>query len=136
MSNEIPFNKAASGISEEMIKELVHSFYAKIRQDEVLAPIFNARIGDNWEEHLQIMCNFWSGIALASGRYKGQPLPKHAALPAEMNKAQFSRWLVLFTETSHEIFPQAVAEFFIDKAHKIGNSLMIGIAFLRGKMEV
>ena len=33
-----------TGITEAMIERLVHGFYAKVRSDAVLAPVFEARI--------------------------------------------------------------------------------------------
>jgi hemoglobin len=48
-----------TGITEEMIERLVRGFYAKVRTDALLAPIFEARIRD-WEPHLKQMCAFWS----------------------------------------------------------------------------
>jgi hypothetical protein len=73
--------QAETGIDEAMIDTLVRNFYARIREDDILAPIFNARITD-WEPHLQRMCAFWSSVALLSGRYHGQPMQKHLPLPA------------------------------------------------------
>jgi hemoglobin len=68
-----------TGITESMIERLVRGFYAKVRTDALLAPIFQARIRD-WEPHLAQMCAFWSSVALMSGRYHGTPMVKH--LPA------------------------------------------------------
>ena len=59
---------ARTGITEPLIERLVREFYAKVRADAVLAPIFEARIED-WEPHLERMCAFWSSVALMSGRY-------------------------------------------------------------------
>ena len=42
---------ARTGITEPLIERLVHAFYAKVRTDTVLAPVFEARIQD-WEPHL------------------------------------------------------------------------------------
>ena len=46
-----------TGIDEAMIERLVHGFYAKVRADAVLGPIFEARIRD-WAPHLAQMCAF------------------------------------------------------------------------------
>jgi hemoglobin len=43
-----------TGIDAAMIHRLVHTFYGKVRQDEVLAPVFAARISD-WEPHLTLL---------------------------------------------------------------------------------
>src|SRR5882757_984654 len=53
---------ARTGITEAMIEHLVHAFYAKVRSDPILAPVFAARIAD-WEPHLAQMCAFWSSVA-------------------------------------------------------------------------
>jgi hemoglobin len=37
---------ARTGIDEAMIERLVHAFYAKVRTDEMLSPVFEARIRD------------------------------------------------------------------------------------------
>src|SRR5258708_8503803 len=81
---------ARTGITEAMIERLVRGFYAKVRADAVLAPIFEAQIGD-WEPHLQQMCPFWSSVALMSGRYHGSPMVKHLPLPVDAD--HFDRWL-------------------------------------------
>lgn len=39
---------AAVGVTEPMIHDLVHAFYAKVRVDPALGPIFNRVIGDGW----------------------------------------------------------------------------------------
>jgi hypothetical protein len=67
-----------TGIDEAMIERLVRGFYAKVRADAVLGPIFEARIRD-WEPHLSQMCAFWSSVALMTGRYHGTPMAKASA---------------------------------------------------------
>ena len=47
---------ARTGITEAMIERLVRSFYDKVREDEMLGPVFDARIAD-WEPHLAQMCS-------------------------------------------------------------------------------
>ena len=37
---------ARTGIDEPMIERVVHGFYAKVRQDPLLGPVFDARIAD------------------------------------------------------------------------------------------
>src|SRR4029453_8237094 len=73
---------ANTGITETMIEQLVRAFYAKVRADEVLGPIFDAWIRD-WELHLQQMFAFWSSVALMTGRYHGTPMVKHIRLPVD-----------------------------------------------------
>ena len=114
-----------TGITEAMIERLVRAFYARIRADAVLAPIFDARIRD-WEPHLAQMCAFWSSVALMSGRYHGTPMAKHLPLPVDAG--HFDRWLELFEATAHEICPPAAAAHFVERARRIATSLELGIA--------
>ncbi|AMN44972.1 group III truncated hemoglobin [Rhodoplanes sp. Z2-YC6860] len=120
---------ARTGITEAMIERLVRGFYAKVRQDAVLAPIFDARIRD-WEPHLEQMFAFWSSVALMSGRYHGSPMAKHMPLP--IDAGHFDRWLALFEETAREICPPEAQAHFIERARRIAESLELGIAGQHG----
>jgi hemoglobin len=120
---------ARTGITEAMIEHLVHGFYAKVRADEMLAPVFDARIRD-WGPHLKQMCAFWSSVALMSGRYHGAPMPKHLPLP--IDAAHFDRWLALFEETAAELCPPVAAAHFVERARRIAASLELGVAGAHG----
>jgi hemoglobin len=120
-----------TGITEAMIERLVRGFYAKVRTDAVLAPVFEARIRD-WEPHLAQMCAFWSSVGLMTGRYHGTPMGKHLPLPVDA--AHFDRWLALFEETAGEICPPEAAAHFVERAQRIAASLELGIAGGQGVM--
>src|SRR5579871_4818782 len=85
-------------ITEELIRELVHGFYARIRRDGVLGPIFDRVIGEDWDPHLAKMCDFWSSVMRMTGRYKGNPMLAHMRLKM-VRPEHFERWLALFRET-------------------------------------
>ena len=118
-----------TGIDMPMIDRLVRTFYGKVRQDEVLAPVFNAKIAD-WEPHLARMGEFWSSVALMSGIYHGRPMQKHLPLPVDAR--HFDRWLQLFREAAHEVCPAVAAAHFIERAERIAQSLEMGIAVTHG----
>lgn len=118
-----------TGIDDVMIDRLVRGFYARARNDELLGPIFAARIAD-WEPHLQRMCAFWSSVALLTGRYHGQPMPLHMPLPIDAR--HFDRWLALFADTARELCPPAAADLFIERAQRIAESLEMGVAARHG----
>jgi hemoglobin len=122
---------AKTGITEAMIERLVHGFYAKIRADAVLGPVFEASIRD-WAPHLSQMCSFWSSVALMIGRYHGTPMAKHLPLPVDAD--HFDRWLELFEQAAREICPPEAAVHFIDRAQRIAASLEFGIAGSQGVM--
>src|SRR5690606_32133698 len=87
---------------------------------------------EDWEHHLERMCLFWSSVALMSGRYHGQPMPKHMPLPVDAR--HFDRWLALFAETARELCPPAAAEHFIEAAGRIAQSLELGVAGHNGNI--
>jgi len=84
------------------VKLLVDDFYEKIRNNELLSPIFNGVIKDNWPAHLERMYGFWQTLLLDVQAYGGTPFLKHAKLPIE--KEHFDTWISLFNDTVDEHF--------------------------------
>ena len=84
--------------TEADIRQLVTQFYAQVRQDVQLGPIFEHNVQD-WDEHLDMLCDFWSAILLGTRRFKGAPIARHAALP-ELSWPLFERWLEIFHQTT------------------------------------
>lgn len=124
-----------SQITEETIRRLVDEFYAKIRADARLGPIFDQAIGNSleaWKPHLRKMYDFWSSIMLASGRYHGNPFQKHLMLPP-FDSVLFDRWLALFEETAREIHTQDAADRYVEKSRRIAESLKFGLYSMAGR---
>jgi hemoglobin len=115
-------------VSEDGIRRLVDAFYARVRQDAELAPIFARAIPGDWGPHLDKMYAFWSSVMLTTGRYKGNPLAKHFAIPG-MQPALFERWLALFNETADELFDDDISAEFRAKAARIAESLKLGLFY-------
>jgi hemoglobin len=114
-----------TGITEAMISSVVRTFYDRIQHDPVLGPIFAEHIED-WEPHLQRMEAFWSSITLMSGRYHGKPMAKHLPLP--VHGAHFDRWLALFEDTAKSQCPEGAAAVFIERAHRVAESIELAMA--------
>ena len=55
-------------LSENGLAALVEAFYARVRADAQLGPVFDGAI-DDWPKHLEKLATFWSSIMLTSGRY-------------------------------------------------------------------
>ncbi len=114
-----------TGIDEAMIDALVEDFYARVRDDGLIGPIFAARITD-WAPHLAQMKLFWSSVALSTGVYQGRPMPKHLPLPIDAR--HFDRWLEIFVATANALCPPVAAKHFIERARRIAESLELGVA--------
>ena len=111
----------ALGIDEAFIDALVERFYARVRIDPALGPVFAHAIGDDWAPHLATMKRFWESIALGTGVYEGRPLPAHARHRERMAPEHFGRWLGLFQQTLEELSEcPASKAFFMDRAERIG----------------
>src|SRR5665213_3814659 len=108
--------KEDNPITEAEIASLVYRFYAKVREDDEIGPLFNQEV-QNWDAHLALLKDFWSTVLLATGRYKGNPLVAHFRLPIE--ERYFARWLTLFRETAYEVMSAPHAEVVAQKANLI-----------------
>jgi len=115
-----------SEVTERAISDLVDRFYAKVRRDPVIGPVFNNAIED-WDEHLTKLKAFWSSVMLTTGRYKGNPMATHMRQPIE--PPFFDRWLALWRETVGELFTPDIAARFAEKAERIGESLKLALFF-------
>ncbi|WP_052573919.1 group III truncated hemoglobin [Haloferula sp. BvORR071] len=94
------------------IEILVDRFYAMVRQDAVLGPVFDVIARVNWDEHIPKLCDFWETVLFRTGGYKGNPLAAHFALTrdATMDRAMFDGWLLLFKQAVDADFAGENAE--------------------------
>jgi hemoglobin len=115
-------------VSEDSIRRLVDAFYVKVRLDCELAPVFARAIPGDWEPHLAKMYAFWSSVMLTTGRYKGNPVIKHFAIPG-IQPPLFERWLALFNETCDELFDAGISGQFRAKAARIAESLKLALFY-------
>jgi len=116
--------------TEEEIRRLVDRFYARVRRDQVLGPVFARALGESdgaWEAHLVRLSDFWSSLMLSSGRYQGDPFSTHLRLFPDLEPAMFNRWLALFGETCAELFEPDVADAFRGRVERIARSLRMGL---------
>jgi len=116
--------------SEDDFIRLTNAFYAKVRIDPVLGPVFATKIEDDdavWAKHRAHIAGFWSSIFLKSGRYKGNPLAKHIGVTG-ITPDHFAYWLNLFSETATETLQPEQASVITDMSERIAQSLQMGLA--------
>ena len=116
-------------ISKEEVETLVDLFYEKIQNDDKLADIFNAIIGDHWSQHLEKMYRFWETVLLGQKTYQGNPFVPHANI--QVNKTHFDRWIELFVETVDENFHGEKAEESKWRAKKMAEMFQIKMEYYR-----
>lgn len=110
---------------------LVMTFYAKVRQDDLLGPIFNGMIKD-WDEHLDHLTTFWSNqLFLERGTYKGDPIAIHEKVDEfaehKIEANHFGRWLNLWVQTIDELFEGDNAFILKNRARKMSTHIHLNI---------
>lgn len=121
-------HKAAdAGITEADIRRLIPAFYARVRQDPILGPVFDGIIGDRWPAHIETVNSFWLYVTRLDRSYNARNfIPahlKHAAVRADL----IPQWLALFRQTAEELCPAARAAALVDIAQRMASSLEISL---------
>jgi hemoglobin len=124
--------RAATGLDEPVLERVVRAFYGTARHDPLIGHLFDDV--QDWEAHIARITDFWSSVALMSGRYHGNPMAPHLKLPLEPR--HFARWLTLFEQTARDICSEAGAALLMEKARRIAQSLQFGMEAKRGVLPV
>lgn len=116
--------------SKESIAKLVGSFYAKIREDDFLGPIFNKHIAEEeWPAHLSKLTDFWEMKILGGSDFRGSPTRKHIEVDEasghSISQEHFAHWLRLWIETIDESFAGDIAESAKAQARKMATGQFI-----------
>ncbi len=114
--------------TEAELEQVIPAFYARVRQDSMIGPLFNAAI-DDWDHHLARLVEFWSSVMLSSRRYKGNPMMAHLRHRTEMDPEMFGRWLQLWAEVTDAHLSAEAAAAMQEKAGMIAQSLQYGLFF-------
>ena len=109
--------------TEADVRELVDAFYASIREDDLLNPIFSDIAQVNWDHHLPKMYAFWNGLILGLPGYRGAPFPPHTVLP--VGREHFTRWVELFHATVDRLFTGPGAQRAKDAAASIAHTFAL-----------
>ena len=120
-------------LTEPALAALVDDFYARVRCDPLIGPVFDDAIAD-WPRHLETLARFWSSVMLTTGRYKGSPVARHLDHAERITPAMFTRWLDLWAQTTAELLPPKDAAAMQDKAQRIAESLQLAIRHRPGAL--
>ena len=108
------------------IARLVARFYADVRADNLLAPVFEPLLHERWPAHLVRMTDFWCTTLKLERSFRGDVHRKHMALPG-ITQAHLQRWLRLWQrDTALELNPAAAAARLQDVAVGIARVMHLG----------
>ena len=108
------------------IDQVTTAFYTKVQRDPVLGPVFAAHV-DDWPAHIDKISRFWRNAIQREKLYDGNPMIKHREA-GNVRAEHFENWLILFDETVFEHLPGQTAQAWSDMAHRIGQSLQMGLS--------
>jgi hemoglobin len=119
---EPPTPRHHPAFTPEAITKLVHAFYGRVQDDDLIGPVFAQRI-ESWPPHLERMVMFWRSILRGESLFapgpRGGPPVLHRAIP-ELESAHFDHWLKLFAATAADVFPEDAAQIVLLRAERIG----------------
>ena len=94
----LPVQASAGLCSQAEVARLVADFYALVRVDALLGPVFDRHVRD-WPAHLAHLTAFWDGLLRGQSGFNGAPLARHLAIDG-LQWAWFERWLALFAQAA------------------------------------
>ena len=114
--------------TEADVRLLVDAFYAAVREDQLLNPIFADVAQIDWTHHLPRMYRFWNAQLLGKPGYVGQPFAAHMELP--VTREHFVRWLEVFRATVDRHFVGEGAKRAKDMAASFAHALAMRLGML------
>ena len=133
MANSVPMSEANEGGSSAgkvtvfeavggraALLEFLRLFYADVRQDSLIGPIFDRQI-QNWPAHLEKIADFWALQTGGPSDYRGGFGAAHLRL--DLEESHFRRWLMLWELNCKSRLEQAAAAWLISRAHELAGNL-------------
>lgn len=101
------------------VTTLIKWFYAKVRFEPLLEPIFNAHV-EVWSRHLEVLIDYWSEQTGGPAEYGGG-IGRHIFL--RLGPEHFAVWLEVWEENSLWLLPECEAAEMIALAHRLAEVL-------------
>ncbi|WP_108262735.1 group III truncated hemoglobin [Mangrovicoccus ximenensis] len=123
-----------AALTSEDIDRLVAAFYARVRADEVLGPVFRRKIGRDgevWRRHEAKIAGFWrNALGIQVGAYSGNPQMAHIGNP-DVLPEHFAIWLGHFRATADAVLAPEQADAIHGMASRIGRGMRMGVESVR-----
>ena len=114
----------ASSAQEAAIDRMVRLFYERALADPMLGPLFREAIHD-WEGHIALVRDFWSGAIHGTGRYTGNAFAPHMKLRIEPDA--FGHWLAAFEGAANNALAPQDAGKAVRIARHMAESFKLGL---------
>tara|TARA_B100000029_G_scaffold131926_1_gene125797 strand:+ start:539 stop:910 length:372 start_codon:yes stop_codon:yes gene_type:complete len=120
-------NEVHQQIGEEGLNNLVSAFYKRVKEDDLLSPMYP---NDDWEGAQERLADFLIYRCGGSQKYieeRGHPRLRMRHMPFHIGTAERDRWLKLMSEAMDEtgVKPPAselLSEFFVQTADFMRNA--------------
>ena len=111
---------------------LVSTFYASIKKDDFIGPIFLEIIPEEeWHTHIQKLTDFWESTLFFKRKYKGNPMKAHKDVDVHfnhsINQQHFGKWLELWFSTLDTLFTGVKVQEAKERARNIASLLFLRI---------
>lgn len=107
------------------IERLVGHFYADVRADPLLGPVFEPLLHGRWDAHLVRMADFWCTTMKIERGFRGDVHNRHMAL-AGIAPAHLARWLALWQRSTDAWMTPPAAHRLQDVAVGIARVMHLG----------
>ena len=114
----------ATSEQEAAIDRMVRLFYERGLADPMLGPVFRESIHE-WEGHIAIVRDFWSGAIHGTGRYTGNAFAPHMKLKFEPET--FDHWIATFESAATDALAPQDAVKAVRIARHMAESFKVGL---------
>jgi hemoglobin len=114
---------------EIALRNFVVRFYELARADTELSGLFENTMM-NWDQHIDVVCDFWSHTILGTKRYKGPAYVAHTRLPIEWK--HFDLWLAAAQQASTETLTPDLADRVMARGRHMTASFKAGLFPFKG----
>jgi hemoglobin len=135
-TSQKPILRVVRHVERQQVRRFVEAFYAEVRHDELLMPIFSRVVADEqWPEHFETMTDFWMAVAFDGPAFRGNPMIKHARI-RDISATHFEHWLRIFEQVAHQFWDTEIANLLVFRAQQIAPALQTGVQRAREKSLV
>lgn len=106
------------------VSRLIKWFYARVRFEPLLEPVFNAHV-ERWSEHLEVLIDYWCGMAGGPTAYTGG-MGKHFRLG--LDASHFEAWLSVWEQNCRDLLQPREADEMVFLARNIADDVQRMIA--------